>query len=318
MGLTRADLIGEMSDEEKASRQYWIDRTSSNDVWANKIFKKIGILITGHQANRPYMKACIESHAKLGYWITLAYDNYVNPEWPEINHNAFMPPKDVLDKIDMFIMPHHQVWGGCLYPWFWLLKFGSDAMQQFEYIYCTNSDFILEKPENFEQLFSLLGDADIMTSGPDYPDSPAANTAGFIVKSSALRQIVQHFQDHFIPWDVYEKYTQQIGNTEGRFGSAIKDLGLKKADVVPPLDADGRGDDMFRIHPSKRKQTGTWYDLVGFRHIHSEHNYAYRYKGIPPEPQYFDGRFMGDEYRQICAYWETKDMEILKNWWAKE
>lgn len=34
MGLTRADLIGEMSDEERASRQYWIDRTSSNDQWA--------------------------------------------------------------------------------------------------------------------------------------------------------------------------------------------------------------------------------------------------------------------------------------------
>ena len=77
MGLTRADLIGEMSDEERASRQAWIDRTSSNDQWAKKIFEKVGILITGHQANRPYMKACIDSHAALGLWITLAYDNFV-------------------------------------------------------------------------------------------------------------------------------------------------------------------------------------------------------------------------------------------------
>lgn len=318
MGLTRQDLIGEMSDEERASRQYWIDRVSSNDKWAKKIFKKIGILITGHQANRPYMKACIESHVKLGYWITLAYDNYVNPEWEIIDHNKFMPPKDVLDNVDMFIMPHHQVWGGCLYPWFWLLKFGVDAMQGFEYIYCTNSDFVLEKPEGFEQLFALLGDNDIMTSGPDYINPPAANTAGFIAKSSTLKKIVQHFQDHFIPFEVYEKYTQAIGNAEGRFGTAIRDLGLKKAEIIPPIGPDNKPDDMFRHNPKTRIQNGTWVEIIGFRHIHSEHNYAYRYKSIPPEVKYLDERFLGDEYRIIKSYWETKDEKILENWWIKQ
>ena len=318
MGLTRADLIGEMSDEERASRQYWIDRTSSNDQWANKIFKKVGILITSHQANRPYMRACIESHAKLGYWITVVYDNYCNPEWAELDHNRFLPGKETLDLIDTFIIPHHQVWGGCLYPYFWQLKFGVSAMQNFEYIYCTNSDFILEKPEGFEQLFSLLGDGDIMTSGPNYESPPTANTAGFIAKTSSLLKIVQHFQDHFIPFEVYEKYTQDIGNAEGRLGRAIKDLGLKLVQVDYPIDDQGRGDDMFRVHPDKRRQKGTWYDLIGFRHIHSEHNYAYRYKAIPPEPKYLDQRFMGDEFNTITKYHETKDMELLKSWWAKE
>jgi hypothetical protein len=318
MGLTRADLIGEMSDEERASRKEWIDRTSSNDKWACKIFKNIGILITGHQANRPYMKACIETHAQLGYWITLAYDNYVNPDWTEIDHDAFMPTKDVLDKVDMFIMPHHQVWGGCLYPWFWLMKFGVDAMQQFEYIYCTNSDFVLEKPEGFPELFKMLDDADIITSGPNYTSPPAANTAGFIAKSSALKAIMKHFQDHFIPWDVYEKYTQEIGNTEGRFGTAIKDLGLKLVEVLPPIGPDDRGDDMFRHVPETRKQKGTWTDLIGFRHIHSELNASYRYKLLPPPSKYLDPRFTSEnDIRFIRLYEETKDINVLKDWWAK-
>ena len=310
MGLIRADLIGEMSDEERASRQFWIDRTSSNDQWAMKIFKKVGILLTGHQANRPYIKACVETHAKLGFWITLAYDSYVDPTWPELDHNRFMPSKDVLDKVDMFIMPHYQTWGGCLYPWFWLMKFGVDAMQNFEYIYCTNSDFILEKPEGFEELFKLLGDADIMTSGPDYESPPAANTAGFIAKSGALKAIVKHVQDHFIPWDVYEKYTQEFGNAEGRFGRAIKDLGLKQAKVAGPKD------DMFKV-PGQ----GTWYELIGFRHIHAEENFSYRYKSPPTLPffKYLDEKFMGDADKKFLKLYEdTKDPKVLEEWYARD
>jgi hypothetical protein len=316
MGLVWADLTDDLSPDEYASRKEWLDRTSSNDIWAKKIFKKIGILITSHQANRPYLRASIESHAKLGYWITLAYDNYVHPQEPEINHNNFMPGKETLDLVDTFIMPHYQVWGGVLYPYFWLLKFGTALMQDFEYIYCTNGDFVLDKPEGFEELFSLIGDADIMTSGPDY--EKAANTAGFIVKSKALKAIVQHWQDHFIPFEVYEKYTQDIGNAEGRFGKAIKDLGLKQVIVTPPIGEDGEGDDMFRHSPEKRKQNGTWYDLIGFRHIHSEHNFAYRNKGIPPHYKYLDERFMGDEFRVIKEYYETGNLQLIQDWWAKE
>lgn len=308
MGLTREDLIGEMSDEERQSRQDWIDRTSSNDLWAKKIFKKVGILITSHQANRPYMKACLESHVKLGCWITLAYDNFVDPVCPaaEFSYDRFMPPKDVMEMVDCFIMPHHQVWGGVLYPYFWLLKFGSCAMQNFEYIYCTNSDFVLEKPEGFEKLFELIGDCDVMTCGHDEPGK-YANTAGFIIKSSAFLKVVQHFQDHFIPFEVYEKHTASIGNAEGRFGRAIADLNLKQKIVDPPID------DMLRV-PGK----GTWYDLVGFRHIHSEHNHAYRNRGIPPHYKYLDERSMGGEYHLIKEYWDTGNISILENWWARE
>ncbi len=311
MGLVRADLIGEMSDEERASRQAWIDRTSSNDVWAKKIFKPVGILLTGHQANRPYLKACIDSHAQLGLWITVAYDNFVDPAWDNDEFNKypwdkFMPPKDIMEKIDMFLMPHHQVWGGVLYPYFWLLKFGTAAMQNFEYIYCSNTDFVIEKPEGFWEVFNMLGDADILTCGHDEPGK-YANTAGFFVKSKALMAIVQHMQDHFIPWDVYEKYTNEIGNAEGRFGKAIADLGLKQVIVEPP------GDDMLRTYGK-----GLWWEKMGFRHIHSEHNYAYRNKGIPPHYKYLDPRFMGDEYNKIKEYWDTQDLTVLEDWWARE
>lgn len=304
MGLTRADLIGDMSDQERADRQFWIDRTSSNDLWAKKIFNKVGILFTGHQANRPYMKASLETHAKLGLWITLAYDNYVDPAYEEVDHTRFLPPADMMKHIDMFVMPHHQCWGGVLYPWFWLLKWGIDSMSQFEYIYCTNSDFIIEKPEGFPALLEHMGDRDIMSYGPNEENSVSTC---FIAKTSAIKKIVKHFQDHFIPWDVYEKYTMEFGNAEARFARAIRENNLTIAPVNDPFNE--------QMH---KPGYGTWYDLIGYRHIHGEHNYAYRYKGIPPHYKYLDQRFMGDEYRMIKEYYDQgEDIKLLENWWAK-
>jgi len=307
MGITRQDLIGEMTDEERASRQTVLNNYMANDAWAKRAIGKIGILLTSHPGNRAYLKASIETHKKLGLWICLAYDNYLHPELNGgFDYNSIMPAKDVMDNVDTFIMPHYQKWGGVLYPYFWLMKWGVSALQDFEYIYCTNGDFILEKPEGFEKLFSLIGDADIMTCGHDEPGK-YANTAGFIAKSSALKAIMKHIQDHFIPFDIYEKYTQGIGNAEGRLGRAIKDLGLKQVIVEPPSD------DMLKI-----PGTGRWYHEIGFRHIHAEHNYAYRYKGLPPEAKWLDPRFMGDEYSRIKEYWKTKDTKILEDWWAKQ
>ena len=308
MGLTRDDLIGDMSDEERASRQEWIDRTSSNDVWAKKIFNKVGILVTSHQSNRPYLKACIDSHKQLGYWITVAYDSFVNPEIPgpefdKYSWDRFMPAKDVMDNIDMFLITHHQVWGGVLYPWFWLMKWGADLMSQFEYIYCVNGDFIVEKPEGFPELLAYMGDADVMSYGPN---SDTSVSTCFIIKSAALKRVMQHVQDHFIPWDVYEKYTMEIGNAEGRFAKAIKDCSLTIKPVDPPYNE--------QMHLPGQ---GTWHKLIGFRHIHGEHNYAYRNKGIPPHYKYMDPRFMGDEYNRIKEYWDTGNQAILEGWWAR-
>jgi len=308
MGLTRADLIGDMTDEERASRQFWIDRTAANDSWAKKTLQPLAILLTSHQANRPYLKASVESHSKLGYWLTLAYDSYVDPTWEALDHNQFMPAKDTLDRVDLFLMGHYQTWGGPLYPYYWLVKWGASILRDFEMVYCANGDFVVEKPEGFPALLELMGDADIMTSGPDRDEPPAANTAGFIVRTDALKKIVQHFQEHLVPWENYEKHTQRIGNMEGRLGWAIKDLGLKQKRVAPPKE------DMFR-HPG----TGTWYDLIGFRHIHAELNHAYRNKGIPPPMKYLDERFAAPhDFSFIKKYEETGDPKVLEEWWAKD
>lgn len=316
MGVTREDLIRsgrylQMSDAEWAveleARRGVIDCYMKNDEWGIRIQKNIGIHLTGSSYGRPYLKGSLQSYRRLGLWILLSYDNFINPAWSveEAAYDKWMPPKDVMELVDTFLLTHHQTWGGVSYPYVWQLRLASGVMSGFEYVLCSNGDCIMEKPEGLPALIELMGDADIMSAGPALPRE--IGTAAFLVRGSAYTKIARHMIDHMVPFEAYEKSTQEFGNTEGRLAVAVRELGLKQAIVPKPP-----------FNEQHHEPGGTWYDLTGFRHIHGEHNYAYRYHKIPPPPEYFDPRYMGDEYNQIKAYWETKDMSILENWWAKD
>jgi len=118
---------------------------------------------------------------------------------------------------------------------------------------------------------------------------------------------MDHFQEGFIPLEAYERTAQEYGNCEGRMGRAILDLGLKISEVENPKNT--------QLH---EKGYGTWYDVLGFRHIHAEYGFAYKYHTIPPEIEYFDKKyFRAGEYELIEKYWKTKDKKYLEEWWAK-
>lgn len=303
MPVTREDLKKPWDEDHLAKLQKIFDGCIANDQWATKIFKKVAVLINTYPGHRAYLKSCVESHAKLGYFICLTYDNYIDPKETTVDHNTWMPDKDILDKVDLFIMPHHQTWKDVNYPYFWELKWGVSALQQFEYIYCTEGDFILEKPEGFSELLKLIKDGDIMTCGPDYDDE--ISTGAFICKSSAFLQIVQYMQDHFIPFDNYEKYLH-MGGAESRAQAAIKHYDLKRIDIEYP-----------GVWNFTHDLKGTWYNLVGLRHLQGELDYAFKNFLIPPHHKYIEKKYLQDVYKYdlIKEYWDTGDKEVLKKWW---
>ena len=89
-------------------------------------------------------------------------------------------------------------------------------------------------------------------------------------------------------------------------GQAVIDLELKVAKVENPKNT--------QLH---EKGYGTWYDILGFRHIHAEYSYAHRNRLLPPEIEYFDERHLNPkEYRLIKAYWETRNNKYLEEWWT--
>ena len=236
----------------------------------------------------------------------MSYDNYVDPVLSQIDHNSFMPDKDILDKVDLFIMPHHQTWKDTDYPFFWALKWGASVLQQFEYVYCLNGDFILDNPEGFDNLLSLMGDADIMTCGPDY-ENFLANGA-FIVKSKIFPAIVKYMQDTYIPFANYEKHIHSLHNAEERMAHAIRDLNFKKYTVDKPCIWDRKG-----------TPPGTWYNIVGLRHIHGELDYAYKKRLIPPHYKYLEEKYLLNlyQYNLIKEYWDSANADVLENWWIK-
>ena len=322
MGVTREDFIRsgrylELSDEEweaeLATRKLVVGCYMANDSWAVKIKKNVGILLTASSYGRPYLKASLETHQKLGYWVAVAYDNFIDPKAEgEIDWKYWMPPKDCMDLMDTFLMPHHQCWGGVSYPYIWQLRLASGVMSNFEYVFCNNGDCIIEKPEGFPKLLEEMGDADIMSAGPTLPRE--IGTASFLVRGKVFQAIAKHMNDHMVPFEEYEKSTQDFGNTEGRLAVAVRDLGLKVKIVETGACPHHPQCEQFHV-PGK----GFWYDTVGFRHIHGELNYAYRYKNVPPPSKYLDERFCGSEdWKAAKVYDETQDKKSIEYWWAKD
>jgi hypothetical protein len=305
MTITREYVSKMKEGPDKEYAKHVIKGYSDCDKWAKKALKNIGVLLTSHPSSRPFLKASLETHKKLGYWITVVFDNYFDPNHKEVKFDSMLPRREVFDMIDTFLIPHHQTWGGVLYPYFWLLKFGLQTMSGFEYVFCSNGDCVLEKPEGFPKILEMLGDADIMGAGWEENNGRELfNTTSFIAKTSAANAIMKHFQDHLIPIDNYEKYAQTVGNTESRFAVAIKDLGLKVVKVPknPPST---------QLH----KPGGTWYDILGFRHVHGEWNHAHRYKTIPPPAKYIDETYWTKKREVVKKYYETKDKKFLEQWY---
>jgi hypothetical protein len=313
MGVVRDDLVRsgrylEMSDAdwevELAGRKEVISNYMRNDEWASKIKKDVMILIIGHPAGRPYLTGTVETHKKLGYWITLAYDNFIH-HTNGTNYDDLMPPKDVMEKVDSFMMGHYSYWGGVSYPFMWLLRIAAGFALNFKYVYVINGDCIIEKPEGFPKMLEELGDYDLLSSGPTLERE--IGTAGILCKSEAFFKIAKHMVDHVVPFEEYEKSTQDFGNTEGRLAVACRDLGIKVKSVEPGYNE--------QLHIPG---TGFWYNTIGFRHIHGELNYAHRYHGNPPPPEYFDARYIsGNDLVAMKKFAETKSQASIEDWYCK-
>lgn len=316
MGVTRQDLIRsgrylQMSDEEWKDelehRRYLINRLMANDAWAPRIRGKVGVLLTAHCGGLPFIRRAVESWAKLGFWVTLAYDNFVDPESKDEDHdyNRFMPPASVMHQVDTFLLSHYQTWGGPSYPYCWLLRLGAGVMSHFEYVVVANGDTVIEKPEGFQKLIDIMGDADFMSAGPVLERE--IGTLAFIIKGKHLPALGAHLVDHMVPFEEYEKSTDSFGNTEGRMAVAVRELGLKQT-IVPGMPIS----DQFHV------PQGTWHEIIGIRHIHGELNHAYRYGKIPPPLKHMDEEHLsGHDLEHLKAWEKSKDMNILKSWWAK-
>jgi len=299
MGFRRIDLRTitnkkSREDYRNLSRRYtWCDKNI-----AFPYLRDLGIVIVSHPGNRGFLKASIETHSKLKSWITLAYDNHFDVN-PKTTWDSKMPNPEIIPKINALVMGPRSRWSGVLYPYFWLIRLGVNTMREFKYLYCTNGDCIIEKPEGILELLEELKekDGDLLSTGYwERKNSTSFNSLGFLGRTEAIIKMMDHFEENFIPLKTYERTTQEFGNCETRMGRAVKDLKLKNITVPKnPLNAQ-----MY-------SKEGTWYEKAGFRHLHSEHNHFIRYGSDdcqPPELKYYDK-----------PYVHPVNMKKVEEWW---
>jgi hypothetical protein len=284
-----------------------VKRTNLADERANDWLTSIKILVTAHHNQLLFLESCLKSLQGLG-WIILLYDN------PTDRYEINMPKERHYKLINQFCMKYlSREIPGPTYPQFWHYRNGMDLIlsTNTKYVFTIGADCILERPEGLAELLKILGDGDILSSSTKNikHGGPFCGTKSFIATKEAFRKIVDYLQTLFVPF-------KDIGNMETRFGMAIRDLQLKEV-IVPELPAD----DQFAHSYDKDGnciERGTWGKILGFRHLSGEHKIRKQNKIISVEEKYFDKEYMsGFEKEVLGKYWQTKDMKILEQWWAK-
>jgi len=289
---TEADVKKVMTHEKKV-----FEWNKEDLKRAEKLNKDVAILVPAHASTRVWLKACLEACKKTGYFIVLAYDN----PFHKVKENArAFPVPSTMALADSVIIKHktflHSV-GVCH---FWNMIYGLSIIKSlgFKYTYALNGDCVMETPENFPQIIEMLGDGDIFPN--HYEESRRyAGTMGWIGKTDLMLDFFQQYRKEL---HMYSR------TTEGRLWFYIKDNNLK---VIKPENPP----EYYRV-----VSPGTWYNILGFRHIHAEHKVHRQRKLPPPDKKFYDLNppeyHRGGEWAMLQKYWETKDEGFLKQWWG--
>lgn len=276
--------------------------------------KSLAVIVTAWNGQLKWLKAVLKAYRLADAFVILAYDNpFYAWAYKGEAHKARTMPNG-----DHYILAHAVVHKHITYDadkrngWFWDVRYAQGILKQFpniKYVYLTNGDCIIEKPEGFKDLISLLGNNDLM-AGQSHDE--VLHTADIIFKVDAFHKI----------FDIYgEKMRVPVigsRSPENTMKECIAELELKVAHVEKqPRDQDG-SIDMY----ARYDQDSTWKDLLGFKNLFAIQETAWNY-GLQPLPRkYVDDYedwiyFSGEEKETICKYYETGDMRYLYMWWDR-
>ena len=291
---------GEKLPEEQYQRWF----TEEERVYQNNLrdYKKIErlnkdicIVVPTHFYHSVWLRACLESCKKTGYFIILAYDNPLYQENQKVSDR--FPSTKTLMMAD-YISIKHKSWGsGVGIPHSWNMWYALHAAKSFgfKYVFNLNGDCIMEKADNFDELIQILGDKDIISC--EYHKDRYLGTMAYLGKIDPLIEM----------WDMNLKnlYRYNIGNAEARMGQFAAKLNLKIVDVENPED--------HHFKPPGVK--GTFRKVLGIRHLHAEHKVRRWDKLEPVDEKYCDKQYLnGHERNTLLKYWQTGNKKFLKEW----
>lgn len=291
-----------------------------NDVFMNvndyPYYTDTAIIVTSWVGQLRWLKATLANYRKTGKYVILSYDILFNIWESDIDTESKM--LTMLPRPIHHLLAHSVVFKHKTYDadkrtgWFWDVKYAQGLINMFpniKYVYCTNGDCILEKPQNIDELVKILGDGDLM-SGQSENGMP--HTACMFYKIDAFNKVVDYMTDR-------TKITVIGGQSpEGLVKDAIRMLKLKET-LAPqqPKNKHGQVDYYCTGYADS-----TWKEVLGFRNLYAEQEYRENNALEPLPKEYFD-RFHnwvylpGPDRETICKYYDTNDRRYLYQWWDR-
>ena len=274
------------------------------------------IIVTSWCGQLRWLKAALESYRRSGAYVILSYDILFNV-WDgdlEADNKFFtMLPRPLHHLLAHSVVFKHKTYDADKRTgWFWDVKYAQGIINMFpniKYVYCTNGDCIIEKPDGFPKLIEILGDGDLMSG---QTQNGLIHTADVLYKKEAFNKIVDYMTDRC-------KVTVIGGQSpEMLLRDAVNVLKLKET-VAPkqPIDArDGVSVDFY----GTQNADSTWKEVLGFRNLYGEHEYRENNALEPLPKEYADSfhnwlYYPSHERETICKYYETGDRRYIYQHW---
>jgi hypothetical protein len=273
------------------------------------------IIVTSWSGQLGWLKATLTNYRLSGCYVILAFDNpycaWHNVDDPDyIFKNSLRPVHHLL--AHSVITKHKTYDADKRTGWFWNTKYAQAIVNGFpniKYVYGTNGDCILERPEGIHDLKNILGEGDFI-SGQSTPGS-TIHTACVFYKIEAFNKIMDYMFDR-------NKFTiLGAQSPETMLRDAVNKLRLKETFAKQPMLPDGSVD-----YYCTQYLPSTWKEVLGFRNLYAEQEYRENNRFDPLPKRYFDPfrdwTYFRDDWREtICKYYETGDKRYLLMWWDR-
>jgi hypothetical protein len=306
--------FGNSSTNKQRNNEFtWNDVEFNLNSFPNEV--DTAIIVTSWCGHLPWLKPSLISHRKTGYYVILAYDNssYIWDNIEDPDYDIRMFPRPVhFHLAHSFIMKHKTYDADKRTGWFWNVKYANSIIKGFpniKYVYCTNGDCIIEKPEGFTELKTILGDGDFM-SGQSSPNG-TIHTADIFFRRETFDKIINYMENRMR----YPIWASQ--SPEALLRDAVDELKLKETFAKQPLLPYGSID-----YYCTQNLESTWKKVLGFRNLYAEMEYREN-NGLEPLPkEYFDDYrnwfYMREGWKEtICKYYDTKDRRYLMQYWDR-
>ena len=277
----------------------------------------MAIIVTSWNGQLRWLKKTLLNYRLTGKYVILSYDNPFYAFDPSSLSDQTAFDEKLLRSIH-YLMAHSVVVKHKTFDadkrtgWFWDVKYAQGIINLFpniKYVYCTNGDCILEKPENIDQLKDILGDGDLM-SGQSAPGN-TIHTADVIYKVDAFNKIMGYMTEQFkVP--VLGSFSPEC-----LLGEAVTMLDLKvtHAPVQPISLLDGSID-----YYCREGVPSTFRDVIGFRNLYAEQEYREN-NALEPLPREYIDDYKNYSYLDpgvrptLAMYYKTKDRRYLYQYW---